>query len=209
MDDKSDEPVKLLTRYWHITDGAGRIEEVSGGGVVGEQPELSPGDSYQYTSGCPLSTPSGIMVGRYTMRNARGETFDVAIPAFSLDLPGGPRKLNCGGSPRGHEGRGIERVGFRAEFTDDLDPAVLYAVGDILGRESVENPADLVGRATALVGNACAVEDAHAMRVEQAVEQPSGADGRIDQFRRLDRAQQCLHLAPAIVRRVLALAIVA
>ena len=61
------------SRHWHITDGTGRVEEVRGAGVVGEQPELNPGDSYQYTSGCPLSTPSGIMVGSYTMRNARGE----------------------------------------------------------------------------------------------------------------------------------------
>ncbi len=85
---QSDDFVQLLSRYWHITDGTGRVEEVRGPGVVGEQPELDPGDSYQYTSGCPLSTPSGIMVGHYTMRNARGEMFDIDIPAFSLDLPG-------------------------------------------------------------------------------------------------------------------------
>jgi ApaG protein len=62
--------------------------------VVGEQPRLEPGDSYQYTSGCPLSTPSGIMTGRYTMRNDRDETFEVAIPAFSLDMPGRARTVN-------------------------------------------------------------------------------------------------------------------
>lgn len=90
----SDEPVKLMSRYWHITDGLGRIEEVRGPGVVGEQPELRPGDSYQYTSGCPLSTPSGIMVGRYTMRNPHGMEFEVDIPAFSLDMPGTPRSVN-------------------------------------------------------------------------------------------------------------------
>jgi ApaG protein len=94
IDNQSDEFVQLLSRYWHITDGDGRVEEVRGPGVVGDQPELEPGDSYQYTSGCPLSTPSGIMVGRYTMRNARGELFDIAIPAFSLDLPGGRRTMN-------------------------------------------------------------------------------------------------------------------
>ena len=77
IDNQSDEAVKLLSRYWHITDGAGRVEEVRGPGVVGEQPELDPGDSYQYMSGCPLSTPSGFMVGRYTMRNSRGELFDI------------------------------------------------------------------------------------------------------------------------------------
>jgi ApaG protein len=91
---QSDEAVKLLSRYWHITDGAGRVEEVRGDGVVGEQPELDPGDSYQYMSGCPLSTPSGFMVGSYTMRNSRGELFDIDIPAFSLDLPGNQRVVN-------------------------------------------------------------------------------------------------------------------
>jgi ApaG protein len=91
---RSDEPVKLMSRYWHITDALGRVEEVRGSGVVGEQPELRPGDSYQYTSGCPLSTPSGIMVGRYTMRNAQGLEFEIDIPAFSLDMPGTPRSVN-------------------------------------------------------------------------------------------------------------------
>lgn len=94
IDNQSDDPVKLLSRYWRITDGSGRVEEVSGDGVVGEQPELNPGDSYQYTSGCPLSTPSGIMVGSYTMRSAGGELFEIDIPAFSLDLPGRPRHVN-------------------------------------------------------------------------------------------------------------------
>ena len=94
IDNRSEEHVQLLSRYWHITDGLGRIDEVRGPGVVGEQPELDPGDSYQYTSGCPLSTPSGFMVGRYTMRSARGELFDVDIPAFSLDLPNRPRVVN-------------------------------------------------------------------------------------------------------------------
>lgn len=93
IDNQSDETVQLLARYWHITDGMGRVEEVRGAGVVGEQPELGPGDSYQYMSGCPLSTPSGIMVGRYTMRNARDELFDIDIPAFSLDLPT-PKTVN-------------------------------------------------------------------------------------------------------------------
>ena len=91
---KSEEFVQLLSRYWHITDGNGKVEEVRGSGVVGEQPELNPGDSYQYASGCPLATPSGIMVGHYTMRNGRGDTFDIAIPAFSLDMPGGKRSVN-------------------------------------------------------------------------------------------------------------------
>lgn len=91
IDNQSDDAVKLLSRYWNITDGSGKVEEVRGDGVVGEQPELDPGDSYQYTSGCPLSTPSGFMVGRYTMQTKSGEEFDIEIPAFSLDLPGKPR----------------------------------------------------------------------------------------------------------------------
>lgn len=94
IENRSDRPVKLLSRYWHITDGIGRVEEVRGPGVVGEQPELDPGDSYNYTSGCPLQTPSGIMTGRYTMRGGNGDLFDVAIPAFSLDLPGEGRVVN-------------------------------------------------------------------------------------------------------------------
>lgn len=90
----SDSRVQLLSRYWRIIDANGRIEEVRGSGVVGEQPELDPGDSFQYTSGCPLSTPSGIMVGRYTMRDDAGRLLDVEIPAFSLDLPDSARMLN-------------------------------------------------------------------------------------------------------------------
>ena len=85
---------QLLSRYWHITDANGKVEEVTGDGVVGEQPELRPGDSYQYTSGCPLSTPSGIMVGHYNMTDMSGRTFEVAIPAFSLDVPNRMRTIN-------------------------------------------------------------------------------------------------------------------
>jgi ApaG protein len=94
IDNRSDSFVQLVSRYWHITDGNGRVEEVRGEGVVGDQPKLEPGDSYQYTSGCPLPTPSGIMVGRYTMRTDKDETFEIAIPAFSLDLPDLRRTVN-------------------------------------------------------------------------------------------------------------------
>ena len=88
------ERVQLLTRYWRITDSFGRVQEVRGAGVVGEQPTLEPGESYEYTSGTPLATPSGIMVGAYEMENARGERFDVAVPAFSLDSPHQSVNLN-------------------------------------------------------------------------------------------------------------------
>src|SRR3546814_42806 len=79
--------VQLLTRYWKIVDCAGRTQEVRGPGVVGEQPVLRPGESFEYSSGTPLSTPSGFMVGSYQMTTGGGDRFDVAIPAFSLDSP--------------------------------------------------------------------------------------------------------------------------
>ncbi len=79
--------VQLVNRYWHITDSLGRVQEVRGPGVVGEQPTLKPGESFEYTSGTPLPTPSGIMVGTYEMESANGRRFDVAVPAFSLDSP--------------------------------------------------------------------------------------------------------------------------
>lgn len=81
------ETVRLRTRHWRITDAAGHTQEVRGPGVVGEQPLLGPGEHFEYTSGCPLTTPSGIMVGSYAMEDADGAMFDVAIPAFSLDSP--------------------------------------------------------------------------------------------------------------------------
>lgn len=79
--------VQLLNRHWTITDGRGQVQEVQGPGVVGEQPVLHPGDSFTYTSGCPLPTPSGIMVGRYEMQGPEGERFWIDVPAFSLDSP--------------------------------------------------------------------------------------------------------------------------
>jgi ApaG protein len=88
------ETVQLKARHWRITDAAGRTEEVRGPGVVGETPVLEPGESFQYTSGCPLTTPSGIMVGSYQMTTQAGGRFDVAIPAFSLDSPHGRRSVN-------------------------------------------------------------------------------------------------------------------
>jgi ApaG protein len=88
------ETVTLLTRHWIITDGHGRRQDVKGDGVVGEQPTLQPGQRFEYTSGCPLPTPSGLMVGSYVMITDKGHTFDVAIPAFSLDSPHDRHSLN-------------------------------------------------------------------------------------------------------------------
>ena len=89
-----EEVVRLRSRYWQITDANGHREEVRGAGVVGKQPVLRPGETFAYTSGCPLSTPSGIMVGSYQMQNDQGELFSIAIPAFSLDLPRAQRTMN-------------------------------------------------------------------------------------------------------------------
>lgn len=86
--------VQLLNRYWEITDGIGRRQEVHGTGVVGEQPVLKPGQTFEYTSGTPLPTPSGIMVGTYHMQADDGERFYVAVPAFSLDSPHQTVRLN-------------------------------------------------------------------------------------------------------------------
>lgn len=90
----STETVQLMARCWLITDGRGRVEEVRGPGVVGEQPVIKPGESYAYASGCPLGTPTGSMVGHYTMTDPSGRMFEIAIPAFSLDVPGERRVLN-------------------------------------------------------------------------------------------------------------------
>ncbi len=94
VENHSRETVTLRTRYWKITDAAGKVQEVRGEGVVGEQPTLKPGASFQYTSGCPLKTSSGFMVGAYHMENGKGEMFSVDIPAFSLDSPHTTQSIN-------------------------------------------------------------------------------------------------------------------
>ncbi len=94
IENEGRETVQLLNRRWQITDSLGGIQEVVGAGVVGEQPTLKPGEYFEYTSGTPLSTPSGIMVGSYEMQSSDGRRFDVAVPAFSLDSPHQPVHLN-------------------------------------------------------------------------------------------------------------------
>ncbi|MGJ3262091.1 MAG: Co2+/Mg2+ efflux protein ApaG [Salinarimonas sp.] len=88
------ERVRLRDRYWRIVDGHGRVQEVHGAGVVGQQPVLGPGEMFTYTSGCPLDTPDGTMQGHYRMERGSGETFDAEIPAFSLDAPHARRSLH-------------------------------------------------------------------------------------------------------------------
>lgn len=94
IENEGSSTVQLLSRHWKITDGRGRLQEVRGAGVVGEQPVLEPGESFEYTSGTPLPTPSGIMLGTYGMRSQDGERFDIEIPAFSLDSPHDVKRVN-------------------------------------------------------------------------------------------------------------------
>lgn len=86
--------VQLLRRTWRITDATGRTQLVEGPGVIGQQPQLEPGQAFEYTSGTPLGTPSGFMTGTYHMVDATGEAFDAAIPSFSLDSPDQPAQLH-------------------------------------------------------------------------------------------------------------------
>lgn len=81
------QPVQLMTRHWTITDGRGARHEVRGEGVVGEQPVIEPGQSYDYVSGCPLHTPTGAMEGTYHMVAGDGSSFDARIPRFPLTAP--------------------------------------------------------------------------------------------------------------------------
>lgn len=88
ISNQGSETVQLMSRHWIIRDGSGRVEEVRGPGVVGEQPILQPGDSYEYTSGCPLPTPFGSMEGSYQMVTDGGAEFDAVIAEFMLREPG-------------------------------------------------------------------------------------------------------------------------
>jgi ApaG protein len=88
IENRGSETVQLLTRHWVITDGSGHVEEVRGPGVVGEQPVLAPGESFRYTSGCPLTTDAGKMEGSYQMITDGGQQFDADIAPFTLCVPG-------------------------------------------------------------------------------------------------------------------------
>ncbi len=94
IENGGDVAVQLRSRHWKITDGLGRLQEVKGPGVVGKTPLLRPGEVFEYTSGTPLSTPSGIMGGTYQMVDEAGDKFDIEIPTFSLDTPTVQRSLN-------------------------------------------------------------------------------------------------------------------
>lgn len=89
-----EETVQLVSRHWKIVDANGRTEEVKGPGVVGEQPVLHHGERFEYTSGVPLKTPSGLMSGTYQMITEDGDDFDAEVPAFSLDAPSAKRVMH-------------------------------------------------------------------------------------------------------------------
>jgi ApaG protein len=94
IENKGGESVQLLSRYWKIMDSRGKVKEVRGPGVIGEQPMIAPGQAFEYTSGAPLETPSGLMTGSYRMRAASGESFDIGIPMFALESPYEERKVH-------------------------------------------------------------------------------------------------------------------
>lgn len=94
IENLSDTTVTLKTRHWKITNSYGQVQEVRGSGVIGEQPTLKPGDTFEYTSGAPLTTPSGFMAGSYQMETEGGKPIKVEIPLFSLDSPYAHRQVH-------------------------------------------------------------------------------------------------------------------
>lgn len=94
IENHTGEDMQVVERFWQITDRNGQVQEVRGEGVVGEKPNLKPGEVFRYTSGAPLSAPSGVMLGTYQMETPNGDRFDVDIPAFSLDSPFDARSIN-------------------------------------------------------------------------------------------------------------------
>lgn len=87
IQNEGDETVQLTDRHWYIVDGSGRTEEVQGPGVVGNQPVLEPGQAFEYTSGCPLTTPFGSMSGTYRMQRSNGTVFEAEVGLFELREP--------------------------------------------------------------------------------------------------------------------------
>jgi ApaG protein len=94
IENQGNEDLQVMERFWKIADRDGQVQEVRGDGVVGEKPVLKPGETFRYTSGAPLSAPSGVMLGSYQVETTKGERFDVDIPAFSLDSPFDQRSIN-------------------------------------------------------------------------------------------------------------------
>ncbi len=94
IENQTQQDLQVVERFWKIADSHGQVQEVRGAGVVGEQPILKPGEVFRYTSGAPLTAPSGMMLGNYYVQTPEGERFSVEIPAFLLDSPHAPHMLN-------------------------------------------------------------------------------------------------------------------
>lgn len=94
IENRGKRTLQLITRHWHITDRDGRVQEVNGSGVVGQNPVLRPGARFEYTSGCPLNAPSGMMRGTYRLEDESGEIMEARIPLFALDSPYDKRQPN-------------------------------------------------------------------------------------------------------------------
>lgn len=94
IENQTETDLKVMERFWKIADSRGQVQEVRGQGVVGEQPTLRPGETFRYTSGAPLTAPSGMMLGYYYMEKPDGEGFAVDVPTFLLDSPHEPLALN-------------------------------------------------------------------------------------------------------------------
>ena len=94
IENQSQTDLQVVERFWKIADSRGQVQEVRGTGVVGEQPVLKPGEVFRYTSGAPLTAPSGMMLGNYYMESSDGNRFEVDIPPFLLDSPHEPKALN-------------------------------------------------------------------------------------------------------------------
>jgi len=94
IENKGSRTFQLMTRHWRITDREGRVQEVNGSGVVGQNPVLAPGETFEYTSGCPLTEPSGMMQGTYRLEDEEGGMLEARIPLFALDSPYDNRPAN-------------------------------------------------------------------------------------------------------------------
>lgn len=87
IDNQSGRDLTVVERFWQIADSRGQVHEVRGSGVVGERPVVKSGETFRYTSGAPLTAPSGMMRGSYTVKDDEGESFDIVVPTFLLDSP--------------------------------------------------------------------------------------------------------------------------
>lgn len=95
IENRTPDPVKLLSRHWRITDENGLTQDVRGEGVIGQQPVIGPGQSFRYTSAAPLAAPSGVMMGEYSMQRVdNGHSFEIKVPLFALDSPHNSKMAN-------------------------------------------------------------------------------------------------------------------